>query len=148
MGNMDLFLGVPVRMTQLITVLEEWTSLLQHNMDVGVIYLDFRKAFDSVPHHRLINKLEAYGIRGVIQCWITNFITGRKQRVALGGTISDWTPVLIGIPQGSVLGPTLFIGYINDLPSIVTCTCKLFVDDTKIYRQVSIQKTAEYYSRI
>ena len=130
-------------MTQLITVIEEWSQSLQSNEPVDVIYLDFRKAFDSVPHRRLVKKLDFYGIHGKIKHWIEEYLRGRKQRVALGGARSAWAPVLSGIPQGSVLGPTLFVIYINDLPDVVESACKLFADDTKLYRQVRNQDDRE-----
>ena len=107
-----------------------------HN-NIDAIYLDFQKAFDTVPHKRLITKLHGYGIRGKLLSWIENFLTDRKQRVILNGKESDWTDVSSGIPQGSVLGPTLFIIYINDLPDVVNNICKLFADDTKLYAVVN-----------
>ena len=75
---------------------------------MGVIYLDFCKAFDKVPHRRLVYKLEQYGIKGNLLLWIKNFLYYRQQRVTIGDSSSDWTPVTSGIPQGSVLGPILF----------------------------------------
>ena len=83
-----------------------------------------------------MKKLDSYGIHGKLKHWIEKYLRGRKQRVALGGARSAWAPVLSGIPQGSVLGPTLFVIYINDLPDVVESACKLFADDTKLYRQV------------
>ena len=95
--------------TQLIEVIEEWTKELDSHNNIDAIYLDFQKAFDTVPHKRLITKLHGYGIRGKLLSWIENFLTDRKQRVILNGKESDWTDVSSGIPQESVLGPTLFI---------------------------------------
>ena len=120
--------------TQLLIVLEHWTKALDQGLPVDTIYLDFRKAFDSVPHQRLLLKLENYGIRGPLLQWIRAFLTGRQQRVVLNDSYSSWTDVLSGIPQGSVLGPTLFVCFINDLPTVVTSTIQIFADDTKIYR--------------
>ena len=98
---------------------------------MDVIYLDFYKAFDKVPHRRLAYKLEQYGIKGDLLLWIKNFLHDRQQRVTIGDSSSDWTPVSSGIPQGSVLGPILFLIYINDLPGAIDCCIKFFADDAK-----------------
>ena len=95
------------------------------------IYLDFQKAFDSIPHKRLIRKLAAYGVTGKILRWIETFLTDRKQRVCVEGSLSYWEDVLSGIPQGSVLGPTLFVVFINDMPDEITSLSKMFADDAK-----------------
>ena len=98
-------------------------------------YLGFRKAFDTVPHQRLLNKVEAYGIKGMLLMWLKDFLVGRKQRVVLNGKKSEWTDVKSGIPQGSVLGPILFELYINDMPDVVDSDIRMFADDMKIYRR-------------
>ena len=93
--------------------------------------LYFRKAFDTVPHKWLLRKLEAYGIKGDILTWIKNFLSGRRQRVVVGSRGKS------GIPQGSVLGPILFVIFINDLPDEVMCTAKIFADDTKLSHSIN-----------
>ena len=129
--------------TQLLEVLEQWTEILDAGGDWDCIYMDYQKAFDSVPHERLLKKVESLGISGKLYGWIKDFLHNRKQRVALGNIFSEWSEVSSGIPQGSVLGPVLFIIFINDLPQNVTSTVKLFADDTKLYRKINRQEDAD-----
>ena len=97
---------------------------------VDVIYLDFQKAFDKVPHQRLILKLKSHGMGNSIINWIEQWLTDRRQRVVIDGEFSSWKSVLSGVPQGSVLGPILFLVYINDLEEGVTGKILKFADDT------------------
>lgn len=120
-------------MTQLLEVMEDFTKMFDDKEPFDVVYLDFRKAFDSVPHERLLEKLKGYGITGNVISWVRAFLTGRIQRVKVGEEMSDNAPVLSGIPQGSILGPILFTLFINDLPNSVSSVCKIFADDTKLY---------------
>ena len=97
---------------------------------LDAMYLDYAKAFDSVPHRRLLAKLESYGITDRILTWVESFLTGRFQSVLVNGNKSFSAPVVSGIPQGSVLGPLLLIIYINDLPDSVTSNLYMFADDS------------------
>jgi len=122
---------------QLLNVLDEWTKLLNTGTPIDVVYTDFQKAFDSVPHRRLISKLEAYGIHGHLLSWIKSFLTGRKQRVVINGLESTWKAVISGVPQGSVLGPILFLIYINDIVDNLNYTAYLFADDMKLFNGIT-----------
>lgn len=99
--------------------------------------MDFAKAFDSVPHKRLLFKLKQVGIRGKILNWIRSWLTSRRQRVVLQNGASSWAEVISGVPQGSILGPLLFLVYVNDLPDVVISTSKLFADDAKLYTEIT-----------
>ena len=117
---------------QLLESIDQWSEAIDQNKMVDTIFLDFQKAFDSVPHLRLLQKVKAYGIAGNVHSWLSDFQVGRRQKVTVKGTGSDWKSVESGVPQGSVLGPTLFLLYVNDLPNEVNNTTKLFADDTKV----------------
>ena len=123
-------------MSNLFITLEDVTESLDEGFGVDIIYLDYSKAFDPVPHKRLISKLEAYRISGEILQLIQDFLTGRKQHVSVQKGLSDWADVLSGVHQGSVLGPIIFVLYVNDLPDIVESQVKIFADDTKMYSGV------------
>ena len=119
--------------TQLLHVMEDLSLLVENGCDIDVIYFDFRKAFDQVPHQRLLSKLASYGIAGNILQWIADFLSNRCQTVRVGNCYSSKADVLSGIPQGSILGPILFTLFINDLPENISSRCKIFADDTKLY---------------
>jgi hypothetical protein len=121
-------------LSQLLTVFHDWSNNRNSGLSTDVVFLDFSKAFDSVPHERLLLKLHSYGIRDPLLSWVRSFLTNRQQRVVVRGNYSPWTPVLSGVPQGTVLGPVLFIIYINDITRNLTSQCKLFADDMKVYK--------------
>ena len=120
-----------------IMFLEEITKWIDVGSPVNIIYLDFQKAFDKVPHQRLLLKLKAHGIGNSITDWIEQWLTDRRQRVVVDGEVSNWKSVLSGVPQGSVLGPILFLIYINDLDDSITSNVLKFADDTKRFRKVN-----------
>ena len=109
---------------------------LGHQVDVAI--LEFSKAFDTVPHKRLLGKLELYGITGNIHRWITHFLVGRNQSVVVDGARSKEEEVKSGVPQGTVLGPLLFLLHINDIVHAVdpSTKCRLFADDCLLYRVI------------
>ena len=123
-------------LTNLLETMEEITKWQDLGIPVDEIYLDFAKAFDKVPHQRLLYKLRKLGIEGVLLTWIESFLSGRSQSVKVRNSQSDFIPVTSGVPQGSVLGPLLFIAFIVDLPCVISSASKIFADDTKLYRKI------------
>ena len=122
--------------TQLISIIHEWASILNVHGQVDGIFLDFEKAFDSVPHERLLLKARFYGITGKLHYWLRDFLSGSRQRVVVNGSSSKWSLVLSGVSQGTVLGPILFLLFINDLPSGISSSVKLFADDSVLFRHI------------
>ena len=129
--------------TQLIGLVDEVSSDLANGNEVDALILDFAKAFDKVSHALLVHKIAHLGIVGEINRWIEHFLQNRTQVVVLEGATSESAPVESGVPQGSVLGPTLFLLYINDLPKNLTATARLFADDTLCHRPVTSDKDEE-----
>ena len=119
--------------TNLLKTFEAWKDAVDSGYGIDVIYLDYSKAFDSVPNFRLIGKLSSYGIGGKLLLWFKSFLQGCSQRVVLNGSESQWSDITSGVPQGSVLGPLLFVSYINDIAEFIQCQLGVFADDTKIY---------------
>ena len=123
--------------TQLIEALHDWTEIMNQGQDqIDVILLDFSKAFDSVPHQRLLHKLKSYGIRHHTLNWINAFLTNRTHQVLVNGSHSETQIVTSGVPQGTVLGPLLFLLYINDIENNLTSKIRLFADDSALYRKI------------
>ena len=124
---------------QLILTTHDLSKSLNNKSQVDMIIIDFSKAFDAVPHNRLLNKLKRYGINNKTHAWISKFLTCREQRVVVSGEHSPWTHVESRIPQGTVLGPLLFLIYINDLPNNIHSTVRPFADDCVLYRETNNQ---------
>ena len=124
--------------TQLLECIQDWTINFDCGIQTDIVYLDFAKAFDTVPHQRLLVKLKNCGIRGNALLWIRSFLSERRQRVMLRNGVSTWQNVRSGVPQGSILGPLLFLIYVNDMPENVMSTAKMFADDTKVYKGIKI----------
>ena len=129
--------------TQLIMLIDELAKNMQMGKQTDLILLDFSKAFDKVAHQKLLLKLHHYGIRGDTLKWIEDFLDNRKQAVVINGINSEKIPVSSGVPQGSVLGPILFLAYINDLPEQVKSRIRLFADDTALYLAISSTTESE-----
>ncbi|CAH8497539.1 unnamed protein product, partial [Schistosoma bovis] len=125
--------------TNLLTAVDRWTSILDCKGKVDVIYLDFSKAFDKVNHLCLINKLKRLGIRPPLIDWLTSYLKNRHFKVRVNFTLSQAMECPSGVPQGSVRGPLLFLIYINDLPQQVTSDLLLFADDVKLWREIRNQ---------
>ena len=134
--------------TQLLETKEDWTKRIDEKYEIDVAYMDLKAAFDKVPHKKLLYKVWCIGIRGNIYKWIEDFLSNRQQRVIINGKASKWQQVTSGVPQGSVLGPVLFLIYINDLPDTLNCQTKLFVDDTKLYTNVAGRNDKKNYKTI
>ena len=111
--------------------------MLDASGQVDVVYLDFSKPFDSVNHKLLIHKLQSFGVNGNLLSWFNSYLNNRNQCVVLDGHTSEWLPVLSGAPQGSILGPFLFILFINDMPlSCISSKTGQFADDAKVYTKI------------
>ena len=132
-----VFLSGRSTVLQLLRVLDDWTEILDNSKaKIDTIYLDFQKAFDTVPHKRLLAKMKGYGVHNSTCDWVEDFLFNREHKVNVNGVLSEPAKVTSGIPQGSVLGPVLFILFINDLPDSIASKVFMFADDTKVYRDI------------
>ena len=125
--------------TQLVNIIQSWSSTLDRRRPprVDAVFLDMSKAFDTMPHHILLEKLAtSFNVRGKLWCWVRSFLTDRKQRVLFRGGVSSWVNITSGVPQGSVLGPLLFNLFVNDISHSTSSSCVLFADDILLYRTI------------
>ena len=128
-------------LTNLLEIMENWTEILDMVDGIDVAYLVFRKAFDLISHKHLLYKISKYGITGGVLDWVKLFLSETKQRIMVRGTSSEWFNVTRGVPQGSVLGPILFLIFINDLPLEIVSPLSLFADDSKVFSRIVAEKT-------
>ena len=129
---------------QLFEIYHKFCQGVENGKEVRVVFLDISRAFDRVWHAGLLHKLETNGIKGNVLAWINNYLKDRQQRVCLNGQYSDWRTILAGIPQGSILGPLLFLIFINDITEVVRFTqIRLFADDTCLFLTVDNRQQAQ-----
>ncbi len=130
--------------TQLLDVVHNIGKALDCGKEIDMIYLDFSKAFDSVPHDKLIVKLQQFGITGPLLDWYRDYLSGRKQRVVIDGVSSSYLDVTSGVPQGSIVGPPLFLVFVNDLPDAAEHSkVPMFADDSKCFRVIEMPHDTE-----
>ena len=129
--------------TNLLEALNIWSEAIMHDIPVDILFLDYAKAFDSVPHKRLMKQVESFGIQGEALQWITSFLMNRRQQVRANGECSDFNPVISGVPQGSILGPVLFTLYVNDIPDGLETLISMYADDTKLYATLTSENSTD-----
>ena len=130
--------------TALIHMTDSWLNAMDNENMVGVVLIDFKKAFDLVDHQILLSKLELYGFASENLLWFNTYLTHRQQQVTVNNFKSEFEPVSCGVPQGSILGPLLFLLFINDLPLFTTNVyTDKYADDTTLYDIQSSQQMIE-----
>jgi len=127
---------------RLIGLTQEIADSLDQGQQTDVIVMDFSKAFDKVDHHKLVHKLKHRRVNPYITTWIKDFLHNRSQQVLVENKVSHSLPVLSGVPQGSVVGPSLFLAYINDLRGTVRSRVRLSADDTIVYLTIKLHASA------
>jgi hypothetical protein len=132
-----------VCLTNLLETFEAWTEALDNGLGIVVLFLDYRKAFDSVSHSKLSEKLMSLGIQGNLIRWIENFLKDRTMKFCVRGSFSESIKVLSGVPRGSVLAPLLFLLFVNDLPNWIRTNIKMFADDTKVWETLSCKEDSK-----
>ena len=124
--------------TQFIEVFYDIGHALDRGLESDIIYLDFAKAFDALCPAKLVSKLKTFGIDDPLLFWFYLYLTGRRQRVVINETFCNWTDVGSGVPQRSLLGPILFLLFVNDMPNVInSATLAMFADDSKCYRIIN-----------
>lgn len=123
--------------SNLLLARESWADAKSMRTGVDVIFVDFSKAFDKVSHDKLLSKLRVFGVCGSVLEWLADFLRGRSYAVRVASSVSSGRSVVSGVPQGSVLGPLLFLVHVNDLPTVFESQCLLYADDLKLWRNVA-----------
>jgi len=130
------FTGGRSCLTNLLETFANWTRILDEGYGLDVVYLDYRKAFDGVPHCRLLEKLKGFGINSRLLVWLEDFLVSRTMKVGIRGAFSELQEVLSGVPQGSVLELLLFLLFVNELPTWIINDMRMLADDTKLWCRI------------